>query len=1052
MSATPHLESDRRRVARAVLIAMLWVAASWPSCVAAKPTGSPANMADDAELNDVHFTSDTIGWVVGDRGVILSTRDGGSHWRRSTAPIEATLRCVYFTDELHGWIVGGWIEPYRHASHGVVLRTIDGGKRWTPSPSNTLPALKGIRMLDAQHGWAIGDASPLYPSGVFKTKDGGRTWTTMPSGSSRGLLSGDFVSRNRGVVAGADGQLKLVTGTEIIPTRTPDLGGRPLSRVRLDDRQGGWLVGAGGLALTTRDGGLSWHRPLGPLPLAALSADFKASAVVGDSVWLAGEPGTFVYHSPDRGQTWRAFPTGNRLPIRSLHFATSKLGWAVGALGGIMHTRDGGQSWSQQRLGGERLAVWMVSAEASAVPTDLIAARCCGDGYLGRSTLLFGQGEPNAISASLGDRLHESVIAAGGSGATACWRFPIENRAIATSSAPARRMLDRATDGHGQEELEAYLVQQIRMWRPAVIVTDDRTSSPFAALTAEQIATAVLLAADPTRYNEQITVQGLEAHRVQSVFYLAKDGRIKIETSKLLANIGSSVHDYASYARGLLDTGLRSRPDWVALRAGARSGRPAVRLFDGVTGVEPGRGARRKPGPPLLTNLAQLHKMIQKSRTTRALLNRGQQGGNNANYNLLVGQLDDLTTGVDSRAAGEIIFELAQTLRSRGQHDLAADVLQRLIQKHPNSPLWAPAASWLIQYYASAEMQHLSKRHSKLVVTEGAARITGEAKMVRANPFSDPQAGVKPASFTAPINTSHQTLKEASAEVSKRRAKQAWELAQLVQQTRPNLYEDPQLRFAVANAQRELGVGRSSDSALRRMADPDAAGGWRETAQAELWLTHLKGRPPKPVQPCFRTATKPVLDGKLNDRVWQAAQSLDLSQGETSGDGTNLTRVWLAFDNSHLYLAAVCTTPQDSQADSPNTGGQTQNSASVLRQRDTDLSRRDRLEFYLDIDRDYVCYYRFQIDDRGWANEDCFGVKSWNPKWHIARRSIDNAWVVEVAIPLDELTSADSVREQVWAFGVQRVQPDVGLQSWTKPAGVAERPEGFGLLRFEMAR
>ncbi len=1040
-----HSKLNRRRAYPPCWLCSLMIALMGSSQAAAQPANSPSNMLDDAELHDVHFTSADRGWAVGDRGVILATSDGGRHWRQAVAPVKATLRSVFFSDPQHGWIVGGWIEPYQHASRGVVLRTTDGGNRWTPTPTNTLPALKEIRMLDSQQGWAVGDASPLFPSGVFKTRDGGRTWTTLPSGASSGLLSGAFANANRGVVAGADGQLKLVTGAEIIPTRTPDLGARPLRKVSLDKKLGGWLVGAGGLVLTTRDGGLSWRRPSGSLPLAASTVDFSVCALNGEHVWLAGEPGTFVYHSPDQGRTWRALPTGNRLPIRSLHFVTAKLGWAVGSLGGIMHTRDGGESWVSQRQGGDRLAVWNVSADAASVPIELIASFCGGDGYLGRSTVLFGDPKPSANAASLDDRLHEAAVNAGASGATACWRFPVENRRIATTVASASRLLDRATDGHGQKELEAYLVQQIRQWRPAVILTDNRSTSPFAALTAEQVAAAVLVAADPTRHSEQITVQGLSAHQVQAVFYLADDSRLKIETSRLLPNLGASVRDYASYSRGLLDSEFRSRPDTFGLRAGASSGRSTLHPFDRISGVKPGRGARRKPGPSLLTNLAQLQRMVQKSRNTRAILARGQRDGSAPNLDLLVGQLDDLTTGVDSRAAGEITFQLAQSLRSSGQSDLAADALRRLLQQHPNSPLAGPAATWLIQYFASGEMRHLGAKHSRLVASHGSARIAGEAESVRATPFSDPQTGVKPASFTAPISGNSVTLRESTSAVSRRRAKQALQLGQLVQQTRPNLYEDPRLRFAVAKVQRELGVAHAAEGFFRRLADQDAADGWRESAQAELWLTHLQGQPPKSVQPCFETTSKPVLDGQLDDRVWQAAQPLDLSSLSGPDDGSGLTRVWLAFDRKHLFLAAVCTTTEQPS-------GASDGDLERPRQRDTDLSKRDRLEFFFDIDRDYACYYRFQIDDRGWANEDCFGVTSWDPDWYIARRLQEKAWVVEAAIPLEELTGTGSVRDQVWAFGVQRIQPDVGLQSWTKPAAVQVRPEGFGLLSFEPTR
>jgi photosystem II stability/assembly factor-like uncharacterized protein len=41
----------------------------------------PPEMLEDAELTSVWFLDSDQGWVVGDRGVILHTEDGGRHWQ-----------------------------------------------------------------------------------------------------------------------------------------------------------------------------------------------------------------------------------------------------------------------------------------------------------------------------------------------------------------------------------------------------------------------------------------------------------------------------------------------------------------------------------------------------------------------------------------------------------------------------------------------------------------------------------------------------------------------------------------------------------------------------------------------------------------------------------------------------------------------------------------------------------------------------------------------------------------------------------------------------------
>ena len=55
----------------------------------------------------------------------------------------------------------------------------------------------------------------------------------------------------------------------------------------------------------------------------------------------------------------------------------------------------------------------------------------------------------------------------------------------------------------------------------------------------------------------------------------------------------------------------------------------------------------------------------------------------------------------------------------------------------------------------------------------------------------------------------------------------------------------------------------------------------------------------------------------------------------------------------------------------------------------------------------------------------------------------------EAAIPLAQLTGTMPKSSDVWALGIQRIVPGVGMQSWTTPAAVEPTPQGFGYLIFE---
>jgi arginyl-tRNA synthetase len=119
------------------------------------------------------------------------------------------------------------------------------------------------------------------------------------------------------------------------------------------------------------------------------------------------------------------------------------------------------------------------------------------------------------------------------------------------------------------------------------------------------------------------------------------------------------------------------------------------------------------------------------------------------------------------------------------------------------------------------------------------------------------------------------------------------------------------------------------------------------------------------------------------------------------------------------------------------------------RLRDTDLSAHDRVEVFLDIDRDYCTYYRLTVDHRGWTNDSCWGDATWNPGWFVAVRHEKGQWTAEAAIPFADLIGRPPQPRDVWDVGVQRVAPGVGFQSWTTPAAVAVLPDGFGYLVFQ---
>jgi photosystem II stability/assembly factor-like uncharacterized protein len=1054
----------------------------------AQPDPSPPEMREDAQLTTVTFINADRGWAVGDRGVIWQTNDGGRTWKQQSSGVTCRLESVQFLDSDNGWIAGGWTQPYTHETHGVILRTRDGGKTWQSTPGLTLPGLVHLKMLDAKWGWAIGGRSHLFPSGVFFTDDGGRTWTPVMKGETAGWVCGDFADRKGGVVAGLDGSIAAIATNEIKASQTPNVGPQFIRRLLLAGTKPspgapraestssspgasllpakgegiGWLVGDGGLVLATADGGSTWSPPAGKIPdIAAANLDFRALATLGGRVWIAGAPGTCVLHSADSGRSWEILRTEQTAPICGLTFIDEYRGWAVGSLGTILHTRDGGQTWRIQHSGGKRVALLGVFSESARVPLELIALQSGSDAYLSAIEIL-GRDVDDLTAPG---RTHAAMLAAGASHADTACQFPLPESGLLQTPQSIASRWNQAHDGRAIERLEEHLVRRIRQWQPDVIVTEDvspRGDDPLAHLTNQVTLAAVQKAADLTAYSDQVTLAGLAPYKVKKVLTLlpgGKQGVINITPAQWAPRLGRSLADVAEGGRGYLfhdvvasprNIGLALLVDHLPQETGRRD------VMSGIA-VDPGSEARRPISNPPAGDLEQLSRLAQKRHNVEQLLARIDGGG--ASLGNWLGQVDELTRGLPARQSGEILWQLGQRYARAGRSDSAAEALELLLQKHPQHPLADRAALWLVQYYASGETAWRERQQN------GASLgVASASQPTEAAPAATPAQAVEAISVARPIQASFASMQKVGTVSSNmtpaQRAGRAVAIANQLQRTRPVLYADPALRFpltvATRNAERRAGTVAERGSAavnpgghagpnevarlLQSLPQFAATNPWSANVAAEEWLASSKQSPPKKLFSVVTAPQKPKLDGRLDEPLWQIAKPVSLIQTRSASDGPPLTTAAvLAFDDEFLYFAVSC----------QKAPGLTYASDSKPRVADEDLSREDHITLLIDIDRDYASYWQLSFDHRGRPAESCFGDSTWNPQWYLAAGGDEHYWTVEAAIPLAELASKKSAAGDLWSANLQRVIPGRGVQAFSQPAAIAIRPEGFGLMAFE---
>jgi photosystem II stability/assembly factor-like uncharacterized protein/tetratricopeptide (TPR) repeat protein len=1029
---------------------------------------------DDAALHAVQFVDANEGWAVGDDGVVWHTIDGGRNWERQPSGVRAGLHSVHFLDPFTGWVAGREELPHNGGSVGVLLVTHDGGLKWERASDNALPGLNRVRFVDSRNGFAVGDGSDEYPGGVFATADGGRTWKPVPGPRATTWLAADFADGRTGILGGAWGRLSVLQQGTLTPADVDPLGGRAVHDLRLDGQRA-VAVGQGGLVLVSADSaGARWgYASLGLPKEVQAACDFQAVCGRGEHVWVAGRPGSVVLHSGDQGQTWQTHPTGQPLPLHGLYFHDGQHGWAVGELGCILATTDGGRTWQVQHRGGQRAALLFVHARPTALPAETVAQIGGEEGYLAAAVRVCSPDPTSAAPgrSADGQRLAAAVRMAGGAAGEMLWQFPAAQHLARADRADLLAFWNGLHADRAAELLLRQLVLAIRVWRPDVLVTDNpderTTGQPGDALLAEAVHEAFARAADPQAFPEQIQVLGLQPWKVGKSYgrWESRAGaQVVLEAGEPSARLEASPRDFATAAAGLLADAPPQLPAQRFFRLldsrieGAENHRD---LMQGIA-LTPA-GVSRRSAAVVAPLAPEVERALRSSRNLQALLEAPAEGL--VEPNSLLAQVEPALKKMPDDVAARAAFRIASYYARLGQWQLAREVYLLLVGRYPTHPLAVDAYRWLIRYSTSSEARRRQELGQYRVATNvetqkpaatGAAdieiRYHAERKPARKKP-GETQAGSAGDAAELPppgpvelasgvrggleVTRAHEVTLLGGLEQARQWYRGSLELGTRLAALGPVFAGDPAVQFCLQAARRQLGDVEPARQWYAQFRADHPDGPWGSAAAAELWLVNRSGMPPRPVAVCRQTATRPYLDGQMDDACWQGAKPLALGNavGDTAKDYP--TQAWLAYDKDFLYLALHCRHPADRYVPPVK-----------ARPTDADLRPYDRVSLLLDLDRDYSTYFHLQVDQRGCVCDDCWGDLGWNPRWFVAVRSDRDGWWIEAAIPLVELTGEPVTPGRTWACNVVRVLPGRGVQAWSLPADVQPRPEGMGLLMF----
>lgn len=276
----------------------------------------------------IYFTNSDNGFIVGDSGRILRTKNGGSNWFIHSTPTTDTLTKIIFTSNDTGYIFG---------RNSIAYKTINGGENWvTLNFGITLSADYG-NFINSNTGFVSG--STKY---FLRTTDGGMTWDQIFLNNTSNINSIFFLNANTGWITtrkifGSNdsiyyGLYKTVnSGASWSLVRYRDNGNTAwFENVYFFDTLKGYMAYNAGVKdnmyyTQTTDGGLSWSELLlGP------NSSYNFYFINDQTGWASGGKMT-ITKTTDGGNSWVRTPGGGTFCIfEDVFFVNTMTGYTVG--------------------------------------------------------------------------------------------------------------------------------------------------------------------------------------------------------------------------------------------------------------------------------------------------------------------------------------------------------------------------------------------------------------------------------------------------------------------------------------------------------------------------------------------------------------------------------------------------------------------------------------------------------------------------------------------------------------------------------------------------
>ncbi len=298
----------------ALLVGMLWLTVPPANADFALAPALSNPAPGEGKLIDIARNGDRL-FLVGARGLIAYSDDGGASWSQAAVPVSGTLTGITFTPGGTGFAVG-------HG--GVILRSSDGGASWER-------VFDGDQANQQFLAWATENRDRLEEelAELEAAEEPDET-----------LLEDTEYALEDAIFALEDAEVAVETGPA-----------DPFLAILFVDDNVGVALGAYGMAYRTEDGGDTWALAIDGIDNPDRYHFYSLALDSNGRLHASGEAG-LLYYSDDAGLNWtRAYDVydGSLFALVTDNGAI----YAIGLRGNVFRSTDGGVSWANVPLEGE---------------------------------------------------------------------------------------------------------------------------------------------------------------------------------------------------------------------------------------------------------------------------------------------------------------------------------------------------------------------------------------------------------------------------------------------------------------------------------------------------------------------------------------------------------------------------------------------------------------------------------------------------------------------------------------------------------------------------